>query len=84
MLVTPSLRPISRTSPPLPLNSKTEVRATTLSFGIFARTFKQFLGHAVGEIILVGLAAHVGERQDGDRIGPAVVGVATSPLRNDG
>ena len=26
----------------------------------------QVLGHAIGEVVLLGLAAHVGERQDGN------------------
>ena len=48
----------------------TEVRDVTRRAEIFARSRDQFLGHAIGEVLLLRIARQVRQRQDGDRLDP--------------
>ena len=62
-----SSRPIAFTSKGLPLNVKAVLRAMTKAPVIPRKGRGQTVRHAVGEIVLLRIAAEIGERQDDDR-----------------
>ena len=64
---TPRSRPTARTSTERPLKVKLELRAITSQAGDLRQVGDDVFADAVGEVLLLRVARHVGERQNGNR-----------------
>jgi hypothetical protein len=67
MASTSSSRAMSGSGRREPLSAMTEVRETTRRLGIRGKLSDKLVGHAVGEVLLAGVAGEVLERQHGKR-----------------